>query len=171
MNAQSTELIFKMAERTAGELFSLLQVRERPQVRIEEEGTLAITLTLEDPKALIGERGQTLFEIQHLLRSMMRKQLQQNLPAQAGSPAGETDLPHVFLDINDYRKSKEEYLRQTARQAADETVLLNKPRELPSMSAAERRVVHMELSKRADVISESVGEGTERRIIIKPKAP
>ncbi len=163
MNIQSTEVILKIAERTARELFSLLGVAESPQVRAKEEGTLAITVTLEDPKALIGERGQTLFEIQHLLRSMMRKQLQ-------GDPSSNTDLPHIFLDINDYRKSKEEYLCQTARQAADEAVLLNKPRELPSMSAAERRVVHMELSKRTDVISESVGEGTERRVVIKPKA-
>ncbi|MBI2452798.1 MAG: hypothetical protein HYV55_01035, partial [Parcubacteria group bacterium] len=70
---------------------------------------------------------------------------------------------------NDYRKSKEEYLRDTARQTADEAVLLNKPRELPAMSAADRRIVHMELSVRTDVVSESMGEGENRRVVIRPK--
>lgn len=137
-------------------LFSRLGVEEAPAVSMPDEQTLHVTLTLEDPKTLIGERGQTLFEIQHLLRTMLRKRLQQ-------------DPPHVFLDINDYRKSKEEYLRDAARQAADEAVLLGKPRELGAMSAAERRIVHMELAQRSDVVSESTGEGEERRVVIKPK--
>ena len=153
----SIETTTEVAKQLVGELFSLLGVEEIPAVSMQDEQTLTITLTMEDPKTLIGERGQTLFEIQHLLRTMLRKKLQQ-------------DPPHVFLDINDYRKSKEEYLRDAARQAADEAVLLSKPRELGAMSAADRRIVHMELAQRQDVTSESVGEGEERRVVIKPRA-
>lgn len=152
----STETTTEVATLLVKELFSRLGVVEAPAVSMPDEQTLQVTLTLEDPKTLIGERGQTLFEIQHLLRTMLRKKLQQ-------------DPPHVFLDINDYRKSKEEYLRDTARQAADEAVLLSKPRELGAMSAAERRIVHMELAQRSDVTSESIGEGEERRVVIKPR--
>ena len=153
----SIETTTEVAKQLVGELFSRLGVEEIPAVSMQDEQTLTITLTMEDPKTLIGERGQTLFEIQHLLRTMLRKKLQQ-------------DPPHVFLDINDYRKSKEEYLRDAARQAADEAVLLSKPRELGAMSAADRRIVHMELAQRQDVTSESVGEGEERRVVIKPRA-
>jgi predicted RNA-binding protein Jag len=36
------------------------------------------------------------------------------------------------------------------------------------MNAFERRIIHAELSKRSDVKTESVGEGEERRVAIKP---
>ncbi|MDO8655210.1 MAG: R3H domain-containing nucleic acid-binding protein [bacterium] len=152
----SIETTTEVAKQLVRELFSLLGIEELPAVSMQDEQTLQVTLTMEDPKTLIGERGQTLFEIQHLLRTMLRKKLQQ-------------DPPHIFLDINDYRKSKEEYLRDAARQAADEAVLLNKSRELGAMSAADRRIVHMELAQRSDVTSESIGEGEERRVVIKPR--
>ncbi len=152
MNPEET---IQIAEQVIRELFFRLGVKEVPVVSMQD-GVLAVTLTIEDPKTLIGERGQTLFEIQHLLRTMLRKKLQQ-------------DPLHIFLDINDYRKSREEYLRDTARQLADEAVLLNKPRELPAMSSADRRIVHVELSHRTDVVSESMGEGEDRRVVIKPK--
>jgi len=153
MNPEET---IEIAGQVIREFFLRLGVKEVPVVSMHDSETLAVTLIMEDPKTLIGERGQTLFEIQHLLRTMLRKKFQ---------PVS----PHIFLDINDYRKSKEEYLRDTARQTADEAVLLNKPRELGAMSAADRRIVHMELSLRADVVSESAGEGENRRVVIKPK--
>ena len=37
------------------------------------------------------------------------------------------------------------------------------------MSTYERRIVHMELSKNPQVFTESVGEGEERKIVVKPK--
>ena len=151
------------AKQVIRELFSRLQIQEVPAVGMPDEQTLQVTLTMEDPKTLIGERGQTLFEIQHLLRAMLRKKLERQDPLALAPGA-----PRVFLDINDYRKSKEEYLRDAARQAADEAVLLNKPRELGVMSAADRRIVHMELTRRADVVSESTGEGEGRRVVIRP---
>ncbi|MBI4123084.1 MAG: hypothetical protein HY458_01830 [Parcubacteria group bacterium] len=153
----SAEPTIEIAKLLVKELFSRLGIKEAPAVSMPDGQTLQVTLTIEDPKTLIGERGQTLFEIQHLLRAMLRKKLQQ-------------DPPRVFLDINDYRKSKEEYLRDAARLAADEAVLLSKPRELEAMSAADRRIVHMELAQRSDVASESIGEGEERRVVIKPRA-
>ncbi len=159
MNPEET---IQIAEQVIRGLFLRLGIEEVPAVSMRDDETLAVILVMEDPKALIGERGQTLFEIQHLLRTMLRKKFEQDLPAQAGPP-------HIFLDINDYRKSKEEYLRDTARQTADEAVLLNRPCELPAMSSADRRIVHMELSRRTDVVSESVGEGENRRVVIKPK--
>ena len=39
----------------------------------EEEATVSVLVKAADPKILIGERGQTLFEIQHILRAILRK--------------------------------------------------------------------------------------------------
>jgi spoIIIJ-associated protein len=46
--------------------------------------------------------------------------------------------------------------------------LYKKEKELRSMSAYERRIIHMELKERSDVKTESIGQDPDRRIIIKP---
>ena len=41
--------------------------------------------------------------------------------------------------------------------------------ELQPMPAADHRIIHMTLKEHPDVMSESVGEGAARRLIIKPR--
>jgi spoIIIJ-associated protein len=149
-------------KKEAQNLFEKLEVVEDIQVEFvehQEEGDLTPTVTVgvrvEDPKMLIGERGQTLFDIQHVLKLILRKKI--------------TEPFYLSLDINEYKKSKEEYLQDLAQSTADEVTLLKKEKELPPMAAAERRVVHMALAKRSDIISESVGQGSDRRIVVKVK--
>lgn len=147
--------ILQTIEQEARALFLLLETRATLVVQEQEEGDILIQATLEEPQLFIGEKGQALMEIQHVLRMMLRKKL--------------PEPRRVFLDINEYKKSKESYLREMAKSAADEVALLKKEKELPVMSAADRRIVHVELSERQDVIAESAGEEPERRIIIKPR--
>lgn len=126
------------------------------EVKPLADSTVPVILKTEDPQLLIGEKGQTLFEIQKLLRSVLRKK---------------TEIEgsfYVDVDINDYKKRKAEYLKELARNAADEVVLDKKEKELHPMSPYERRIVHMELASRTDIVTESIGDGPERRIVIKP---
>jgi spoIIIJ-associated protein len=145
-------------EQEAKILFGKLGLQGESQATANEENqTIAISFKTEDPKLFIGERGQTLFEIQHVFKLMMRRK--------------QPDLAdyYISLDINDYKKNKEEYLRDLAKTTADEVSLLKKPKELPPMPPAERRVVHETLTERSDVVSESIGEGLDRRIVVKVK--
>lgn len=120
-----------------------------------EEGIVQAKIKTDEPKILIGQNGQTLTEIQHLLRIIIKKS---------------HENPVQFdLDINEYKKKKTEYLRETARTVADEVFLSKKDHIFEPMSSYERRVIHMELANRSDVVTESIGEGEERRIVIKPK--
>jgi spoIIIJ-associated protein len=120
-----------------------------------EESTIPVSIKTDDPQLLIGERGQTLQEIQGLIRMVLRKKIETE------------DRFFVDLDINDYKKKKAEYLKDIARSAADEVFLSKKDKELPPMPAYERRMIHMALAGRSDVVTESLGEGLERRVIIK----
>jgi spoIIIJ-associated protein len=113
-----------------------------------------INVQTEEPKTLIGERGQTLVEIQHLLRIVLRKKIQENFL--------------IELDINGYKKKKEEALREIARDVADEVAFYRKEKILPPMSSYERRIIHLALKDRQDVETESVNEGQERRLVVKP---
>lgn len=139
----------------AEQFFEKLGMTGEVKVEGGDESTVSVRVTASEPQIFIGERGQTLFEIQHILKSIVRKKILQPL--------------YLFLDINDYRKTKEDYLRELARTTADEVALLKKEKELSPMPAAERRIIHMELAARGDVVSESLGEGLERRVVVKVK--
>ncbi len=125
----------------------------------QRDETLPINLKLEDPQILIGEGGQTLFEIQHLLKIILKRKI----------AVKEEEKFYIDLDINDYKKKKTEYLKELARNVAVDVALTKKERILSSMSAYERRIIHLELADRSDVITESVGLEPERTVIIKPR--
>jgi spoIIIJ-associated protein len=80
-----------------------------------------------------------------------------------------TEEFYIDLDVNDYKKKKIEYLKEMAKSGADEVSLTKIEKQLAPMPAYERRIVHLELLNRNDVIGESIGEDPSRRIVIKPK--
>ena len=76
---------------------------------------------------------------------------------------------YIDLDINDYKKKKKDYLKELACSIANEVALSKKQKELPPMSAYERRIIHLELAERQDVSTESIGQEPERKVIITPR--
>lgn len=74
----------------------------------------------------------------------------------------------IFIDINNYRKKRENLILELARATARKTIVEKKEMPLPAMNAYERRLVHSELSKHPDIKTESIGEGRERYVVIKP---
>lgn len=144
------EKIKKIAE----EFFDKMSFEVEVEVKAFEENTLPIDVQIEDPKILIGEGGKTLAEIQHLLKVILTKKIK--------SPF------FIHLDINDYKKKKYQYLRELAKSVANEVALTKKEMALSPMPAAERRIIHLELAERQDVVSESIDQGFDRRIVIKP---
>ncbi len=78
------------------------------------------------------------------------------------------DAPHVFFDINNYRKEREQLITELARGAARKVAATKESIELPLMNSYERRIVHVELAAHPDVRTESSGLGKERHVIIKP---
>ncbi len=128
------------------------------EVKIEflppKEFVLPINLKSEEPQILIGEAGQTLAEIQHLLKAILKRKIK--------------ELFFIDLDINNYKKKKIEYLKELARSVADEVVLTKKEKQLAPMPAYERRIIHLELAERKDVTTESIGQEPERKIVVRP---
>lgn len=120
-----------------------------------KKDTVVLTVTLQEPQVLIGQGGHTLFEIQRVLRMMLNKKLQKAF--------------YLDLDINEYKNKKTEYLKNLAKDLADQVFLTKETKTLFPMPPYERRIMHKELSKRTDVVSESLGEGEDRHIIIKQR--
>ncbi len=118
------------------------------------ENVFMVCLKMNDPKILIGEKGQTLSEIQHLLRLLLRKKMGDDI--------------FIEIDINDYKEKKKRALQDIVKDVADEVVFYKKEKVLPRMNPYERRIVHMALKERNDVQTESIGEGFSRKVVVKP---
>ena len=140
-------------ETIVSRIFALLETEHPIFVFNEEERILMVNIGSQDSRALIGEQGRSLDDMQYLLRVLARKNIGEQVS--------------VVLDINGYKKAREEHVKELARSAADEVVLFRAPKELPPMNSAERRAVHVELAKREDVKTESVGEGLDRRVVVR----
>ena len=150
----SQETVDKIKE-TVNEFFQKTTLDVAIEILPEREGTIPVNVKSEEPQILIGEGGQTLIEIQRLLKLSLKKKISEEF--------------YIDLDINDYKKKKIEYLKEIVASGADEVSLTKTEKELAPMPAYERRIVHLEILKRSDVTGESVGEGPARRIVIKPK--
>jgi len=146
---------FNIIKETAKEFFEKVNFELELEFSPLTDETIFINIKTAEPQILIGEGGQTLADIQHLLKAVLRRKVEEPF--------------FISIDINEYRKRKEEYLKETARSIADEVSLTKKEKELVPMPAYERRIVHMELARREDITTESIGEGPERRIVIRPR--
>lgn len=78
------------------------------------------------------------------------------------------DMHPVVIDVNNYRKKREDLILELARAAARKAVATKEEISLPPMNAFERRLIHSELAGRPDLKTESLGEGKERYVIVKP---
>ncbi len=104
--------------------------------------------------ALIGERGNNLGAIEHIVKKVIRKKY------------GEENK--FTLDINDYRMRRLDDLKQDVKVAAKEVRLYGKQVPLRPMSSFERRIVHLLLAEYPDIATESIGREPSRLVVIKP---
>ncbi len=104
---------------------------------------------------LIGQRGETMRSLQFLVSNALKNQ---------GHP-----ISRVNVDVADYKKHRAERLEQTAEEWIKKVKDSGEPYELKPMNAADRRTIHRVASE-AGLVSDSVGEGRDRHIVLKPAA-
>ena len=121
----------------------------------EREGVLFIcNIKTEESSFLIGQYGTNLQALQHIVRVLVRKRIAEPV--------------NFVLDVNDYRKEKNEAISRLALNLASEACAKKEAVVMRPMTAYERRIVHMELDKDDRVKVVSIGEGEDRRIEITP---
>ena len=121
-----------------------------------EDGTRRITIVGEDASALIGHHGDTLDALQYLA----------NLASARKNSKGERDKSRVTVDIEGYRKKREETLRALARRMAAKALRNKRSVMLEPMSAYERRISHSEIQGIEGVSTNSIGSDNNRKIVI-----
>jgi spoIIIJ-associated protein len=105
--------------------------------------------------ALIGRKGERLSALQHLVNLMLSKEM--------GS------WTRVLVDVEDYRGRRERQLRELAERAAARVTETSKMLPLEPMPALERRWIHLTLRDHPDVVTQSIGEEPNRRVVLLPR--
>ncbi len=144
----------KTLEKLVKELFKKLGIEEDFEVS-EGEDTINVVIASDEPGLLIGHHGDTLDSLQLVLSLMLAKKL--------------GEFKRVSVEIGDYKKNRSDYLKNLAEQTKERAISENREVMLPNLKSWERREVHMYLAEDPEVISESVGEGRDRTLIVKPK--
>ena len=101
---------------------------------------------------LIGTRSETLRAIHNLTLAALQQQGDQSF--------------RLNIDIANYKKQRAAQLARRAQVWIEEVKQNNVDKELEPMNAADRRTVH-KIANEAGLITESVGERAERRVILK----
>jgi spoIIIJ-associated protein len=121
-----------------------------------EDGTRRIIISGDDAAVLIGHHGDTLDALQYLA----------NLACARKNINGERDKSRVTIDIEGYRRKREETLRALARRMAAKAKRNRRSVMLEPMSAYERRIIHSEIQGIEGVSTNSIGSDNNRKIVI-----
>jgi len=145
----------KIVGKLTKELIKQLGVKVRVEVSEDKEGVIHVQLETDDPGILIGYHGETLASLQLILAMMAYRKTD--------------EWARILVNVGDYRERRKESLERMALSAAQKVKFSGEEHALPSMTSAERRIVHLALANDSEIITESEGEGRSRRVIIKPK--
>lgn len=128
----------------------------------EADDSFVVSIETKDAGRLIGARGESLDALQLLVNQMAARKIG---PAPSGA-----GFKRVVIDVENWKKQKEDELTSMAKSRAEEVLTGKKEIELEPLPAWQRRIVHMTVSEIKGVESESIGEGRDRHIVIKLKS-
>lgn len=109
----------------------------------------------DNSRFLIGQYGDNLHALQHIVHLAVRKEF------------GNGESFPFVIDVNDYRKQKDRSIADLARSAARDAKKDNRSVLLRPMTAYERRIVHTALADDSSVVTESIGSGQERKVMVR----
>src|SRR5690606_20464431 len=104
---------------------------------------------------LIGQRGETMRSLQFMTSTALRN--------------NGHEYSRVHIDIADYKKQRAERVASRAEEWIKQVKESGESMELRPMNSADRRVVH-KLATEAGLLTESVGEGRDRHVVLKPES-
>lgn len=144
----------KAAEGIIAKLLEALEVDGGFELS-EEGDVLMISLKTPDMGVVIGYHGEILDALQLIFSLSISRKI--------------GHFVRVSVEAGDYKKNRSEYLKTLAERTRDRVLAEGAEVLLPNLKPWERRVVHLIFQDDPEVVSESVGEGRERTLVVKPR--
>lgn len=130
----------------------------RFDVRVSSEWTndgCLLNLSGEDVHFLLSENGEMLDAFETLLFQIYGRELERT--------------QRFICDAEGFRQTRKAELQAMARFAAQNVRKNGRPFTFGKLNSTERRVIHLMLQDEEDLLTESVGEGRDRRLQIRLK--
>jgi spoIIIJ-associated protein len=153
---KATKKDLEAIKKTTNELLKLMGMAKAAVTlsQKEEEG-IWLNINYPDPEILIGSHGETISSLQLVLSLMVYKRLGR--------------WQKIVVNVGDYLEKRAESLKKLALNTAQRVKFSGKEVVMPYLNSAERRLIHLALVGNPDVMTESIGEGRERRLLVRPK--
>jgi spoIIIJ-associated protein len=120
----------------------------------DASGYIAVDVASDSTALFIGQKGETIDAVQYLVNSAIYRK--------------RPFVKRIVLDAEGYRQRRVEAIQGIAHRTARRAVRERRAVELPPMSPAERRVVHIYLRDNPNVTTASEGTGDHRRVRVSP---
>ena len=109
----------------------------------------------DDAELLQSQTGELLEALQHLINQVFGRSL--------------TGGERLVCDVHGFRATREAELQAMANLAANRVRQTGIAFTFEPMSANERRIIHLTLAESPDLFTESIGEGSDRKLRIARK--
>lgn len=119
-----------------------------------KEGCL-LDISGSDSSLLLNESGEMLDAFETILFQVYGKELDKT--------------ERIICDAEGFRQTRKAELQAMARFAAQNVRKSGKPFAFGKLNSTERRVIHLTLAEEADLQSESIGEGRDRKLQVRLK--
>ena len=121
----------------------------------EDLGGPVFEIEGDDSGLLIGRRGETLRSLQFLVKFIASRRLGANT--------------NLMVDVEGYQERRYQALTNLAQRVAQRVASTGRSITLEPMPPNERRVVHMAIADHPSVMTESMGVGLSRKVVVQPK--
>ncbi len=165
-NAQPVDVLneetMQIAENVVRDLMEKMHVKAEITSKIKEAAddadskVILIDIRGDDLSYLIGRHSEVLHSLQYITSLIVGREVGHWVP--------------LVIDIQGYRERRERQLRQMASRMADQVAKTGRRISLEPMPATERRIIHLTLRENEFVMTESIGEEPNRKVVIYPKA-
>ncbi len=155
------EETMKIAANVVRDLMEKMRVKATVTAKIGEAAddidsrVIMIDIQGDDLSYLIGRHFEVLHSLQYITGLIVGREVGHWVP--------------LVLDVQGYRQRRERQIRQMATRMADQVVKTGRRSSLEPMPATERRIVHLALRDNNQIMTESIGEEPNRKVVIYPK--
>ncbi len=160
------ELIEKMTIAVNG-----ISVDEEAPASVQKDDGSTIWFGVEvgHPHFFWERGGEGLFALNHLVRKIIESnnKISGKSEEESAFENRKQGGLGILVDINGFQKKRIENIHSIAHTMAERARYFKSSIEIDPMPAFERRIVHEFLAGVADIKTESQGEGSSRRVVIK----
>jgi spoIIIJ-associated protein len=142
------------AEEFLTDILGEMRFNLRVSSEISDEGCI-LNLSGGDAPLMLSENGEMLDAFETLLFQIFGRDLDRS--------------ERFICDADGFRKTRKAELQAMARFAAQNVRKNDRPFTFGVLNSTERRVIHLTLQAEADLITESVGSGRDRRLQVRLK--